>query len=43
MGQNVLTPFENSNLNFRLARDQVVHLEINSTFVVVLAVSFSYC
>ena len=27
MGQNSLTPQGNNNLNFRLARDQVVHLE----------------
>ena len=27
MGQNSLIPWENNNLNFRLARDQVMHLE----------------
>ena len=27
MGQNSLTPKGNNNLNFRLARDQVVHFE----------------
>ena len=27
MGQNSLSPLGNNNLNFRLARDQVVHLE----------------
>ena len=27
MGQNSITPLANNNLSFRLARDQVVHLE----------------
>ena len=32
MGQNSLTPWGNNNLNFRLTRDQVVHLEAAVNF-----------
>jgi len=46
--QNSLTPLGNNNLNFRLARDQVVHLETAANLMasrhqpIILSQSFFY-